>query len=227
LYSPESRTTGGCTVAQAAKTSNLRHEIIHILHHAFRIVIVEIEPEHQPVFRIKPLGDLRCDHLRIADERVAGGPANFLFVERSLQSAPVIRQRLPRFLGRTSRIVVDENQHRARHQTALPAAAIGVIGRAHPLVRLLYLVAGRDREIEHTHGQDGVRKDLRRPVVRSDREPEQIHSRLLRHDLQIRENPSWRNRNIVDGLTMSTDDALPVGVAAKVAAPQSARRDHR
>src|SRR5438552_18308278 len=67
-----------CGLVVAA--SNLIHEHLHRAHHASRVVIVEVEPEHQPIFRVEALAHLLCDLLGRSDEGVVRGAADLFFV---------------------------------------------------------------------------------------------------------------------------------------------------
>src|SRR5688572_17525052 len=64
------------------------NEIVHIFHDAFRVMIIEVEPQHEPVLGIEPLLHLRGDGLRVAYQCVVGCAPDFLLVERPLQGAP-------------------------------------------------------------------------------------------------------------------------------------------
>ena len=97
-------------------------------------MIIEIEPEHQAIFGVKSFLRLRENCFGVADERVVRRASHFLLIERALQRAPVVGQRVAGFLGGLDGIVVDENQDCSRHESPMPCA---LILRGHPLVRFL------------------------------------------------------------------------------------------
>ena len=113
------------------RRSNLRHEVVHVLHHAFRVVIVEVEPEHRAGRRDRSArASALAIIVRIADERVVGRAAYLLFVERPFQRAPVVRQarRAPLPLPARGSSLMKTSTVRGISRR-VPAAAVGVICR--------------------------------------------------------------------------------------------------
>src|SRR5439155_12106454 len=53
------------------------------------------------------------------------------------------------------------------------------------------------------------------------------HARLLRNDLEVGEWPAWLERNLVYRRAVRVENALPVGVRAKIFSSQIASGNHR
>ena len=91
----------------------MRLHLFHVKPHRFfdglAVVVIKVEPQHQPIIRVVPRFHLLQNLFGSADQRVRRRLLDHLRVQRAFHREPISVQRLFRCLFRFRGRLVDEN----------------------------------------------------------------------------------------------------------------------